>query len=702
MKILYSYFVYFWLFIAAITKGYALRYTYGVALASVTISVISDFCTLSIPFILFHFIRVKSNNFIKSFGASFVLLYLGTYLFDTLLLLGLNARLDLRVISGNGLEWSVALAFLQEKYPALIAFCILFSIASFFKFSHIRSKVSFHRTCIPIIMILCGAAYSNMYSKYSFNPIYLVVSSFQEVQAPLINDYSQLQTAYKKVTSESLDLPLFNKNIILLVVESLSAVDSKRMGGMYDRMPELDELSKKGILFTNFYGNHFNSEGGFISMLCGLPPVTYPGFSALGYRDYPCFSKNLVKQFKNMGFVTEFLTTGPLAYAQKGSFMRNLGFDLVRGRDEVGEFKSAPRYSFASPADELLYAEAFKRIGEYGEKKQKFFLNLFTVSSHRPYQDPRGGEYSVDSVFSYVGLEINKFYTALENSGYLEDGILIVVGDHRRMDIIPDVESNVYGEKAKNWVWLALFGSDVLPGIRVENISQHNLLSRLLKVVNGGEIPSANSVSFTNPWEYNLESRSGIIDLTSKRAIDSKSIDLVNLRNASLYVRKRSIHPCERFERNIQDLDLMDGIHASAHLMQSLETISAEKVYQAEKVQYKSVSEAIAENASRLVPSTIHIQADLMFPSEINGFLNIVGNLPACILVDGKLQAVKEINSPLSALPSSIAILGGYMQHFDFLVEASPITDVAYLDLVLSNGIKSEIDSHYTYHKPLK
>jgi hypothetical protein len=694
IKKIYWFSPFLWLFMAVLVKGFALNHTYGVSSSSVAITVVSDFCILAIPFVVLAFVGARNIKYTWSLSVALVVSYLCIYLLDTLLLLGLNARLDFRSLNSNGLEWSVVFNFLGERYPVTIAFCMLLSALSHISINHSEKKWEPTRTNIAFLIILSGATYSDIYSKYSFKPDYFIYNSSQDLQNLGADNFIQVHGAYEKVISESLDIPAYDKSIILLVVESLSAVDSKRMGGMYDRLPELDELSKKGVIFNNYYGNHFNSEGGFISMLCGVPPVTYPGFSAFGYRDYPCFTNNVLKHLKKDGFITEFLTTGHLSYVRKGAYMKAVGFDLVRGRVEVPEFESAERFSFAAPADSLLYEEALKKVEIYRKQNQKFFLNLFTVSSHRPYLDPRNRSNSIESVFSYVGSEITNFYNQLEKEGFFKEGILVVVGDHRRMDIVPDEEAEKLGEKARNWVWLSLFGDGLGGRVIEQNISQHTLIANILKIGTGGHPKSTASVAYTNPWDLSMKSRSGIIDLNNKRPIDEDHSDLLTLRHAGYYIRSSGKHPCEKFERVVSDFEKVEGIGVNTYAMKSFDSLTMEEILSKPQVRYPSFDHAISDNLGLLFPSIIHIQAEIKFNINRTVFVNLPTKAPSCLFADGKLVAVSdEAGDRLTALPSAINLPGDQIQHLDFIAELSPFSEIPRIEYQGISGSMVGIDS---------
>ncbi|MDH3903456.1 MAG: LTA synthase family protein, partial [Xanthomonadales bacterium] len=278
---------------------------------------------------------------------------------------------------------------------------------------------------------------------------------------------------YRKSSSlrESVTIPDGTKNIVLLIVESFSAADSFLISGLNDRVKRFDQISKDGTLFTNFYSNSHHTEAGMISILVGTPPLPFPGSSRRFSDSYRNLS-SIPKFLKTKGYYTEFLTTGPLSFTNKGKFMRDIGFDVVEGREEVSRFRSAPRFAFDSPADGVLYDEAKERIKALLNSDSPFFLTLLTVSAHRPIMDPLGRENTQENLWDYVDREISLFYRSLRQTKFFDEGILIITGDHRKMFPLQENERLRYGKSADFRVPLLLIGNNVQAGRIDERLFQ--------------------------------------------------------------------------------------------------------------------------------------------------------------------------------------------------------------------------------------
>jgi hypothetical protein len=261
------------------------------------------------------------------------------------------------------------------------------------------------------------------------------------------------------------------------------------------------------------------------------------------------------KSLKTKGYFTEFLTTGPLSFTGKGEFMRDIGFDVVEGREEVPRFRSAPPYAFDSPADGVLYDEAIERIKVLLKSDSPFFLTLLTVSAHRPIMDPLGRENTQDNLWDYVDREISRFYESLRQTKFFDEGLLIITGDHRKMFPIQENERSRYGESAGFRVPLLLIGNNVQAGRIDERLFQtSDIFSHLKAAIHpSGQlsvaaiVPDNYSMLYTDGADYGKFSvfdgegrvyRASVLDQVfhwdSEKPVDSEEIELsVHLQRAT-------------------------------------------------------------------------------------------------------------------------------------------------------------------------
>ena len=273
------------------------------------------------------------------------------------------------------------------------------------------------------------------------------------------------------------------QDVILLVIESLSAIDSHRLWGIENTLPNFDKISEDGLLFKNFFANTRQSEGATIAMFNGISPVPFPGSTYDWYKTFSGFP-SVVRGIREMGFQTKVLGGAPTGFLNYGKYLKAVGFESVVGRDENPVLHKAQRFAFESPADEVLYGEVLKEIAAMREEPRPTFLAVFTCSSHLPWTDPRGRKNSEKNVWNYVDDEFGKFYEQLKQTGFLEHGLLIVLGDHRKRELRTIREIKFLGDISRARIPLLLLGAHIPAGqIDERYFQQADLLSKLDRVL---------------------------------------------------------------------------------------------------------------------------------------------------------------------------------------------------------------------------
>lgn len=327
-------------------------------------------------------------------------------------------------------------------------------------------------------------------------------------------------------------------NLIVVMIESLSSFASNALGGLGDQTPALDALFREGTVFDNFIANDTNTEGGLVALLNAMPALPIIGGGAFPFADYGS-QPSAIPYVHQHGYDSYFLTSGPLRFLHKGKYLTDLGFQHVEGQNEVPRFKSGKRYSFDSVADGVLYEEALARIPALADAPRRFFLVLLTVSGHAPYIDPRTGKGSLRGIFDYETQELAKFHSKLTELGFYNNGVLIVLGDHRAMIPVPDSQWSRWGDSAVARVPLLLIGKGVRKGAIDHRFLQQSDLLRLLPSVISGEGDLSGFAVF--PERGSRYGRSAHVRLAVFDSSDGgRNAGLIGLRGADLEVIGRS------------------------------------------------------------------------------------------------------------------------------------------------------------------
>ena len=211
----------------------------------------------------------------------YIVIFLLTLLFviDAALTLSLDERLIWHDIVRFLPEFGVVWSFLRF---ADYVFIVLFGGAFFLRIPLRRRALSLSILMLllfGIIGLFARTSESDALEEYSYS-----VLNYQRVFPKKQEITSQLHYSEREVEKYTvrynnlplLELPKPFPNIILVIIESLSAVESVKVSGIRNRHIIFDELSEEGTLFNNFFSNYEASEGGIMSLLSGMPPIPFP------------------------------------------------------------------------------------------------------------------------------------------------------------------------------------------------------------------------------------------------------------------------------------------------------------------------------------------------------------------------------------------------------------------------------------------
>ncbi len=283
------------------------------------------------------------------------------------------------------------------------------------------------------------------------------------------------------------DLP----DILIIVSESLSQVDSQRSGGLFDRLPLIDRIQADGTTLTQVVADGANTTDALAALLLGIQPLPAGEAHGNALRRFPAMAyggTNLVAKARQAGYRTGVLTAAPLSFEHNGEWLASMGFDVVIGAESPA-LRGEPRFAFGGLADRSLYRLVVEQLGQ--PRRQPLLLVVLTLSLHRPYLLPerhfeRSGDPLLDQL-AYVDATTAELYSELRESGFFDRGLLLLVGDHRRMAALEPEEASRRQLDAYGRVLACLVGDGVHAGVIDDTLLNQSDLNRYLRlVVRGG------------------------------------------------------------------------------------------------------------------------------------------------------------------------------------------------------------------------
>lgn len=220
-------------------------------------------------------------------------------------------------------------------------------------------------------------------------------------------------------------------NVVLVTIESLSAKYLGSFGDSRGLTPNLDELRKHSLFFSNFYATGTRTDRGLEAITLSIPPT--PGRSIVKRIGRETGYASLGQQFNAKGYDSVFIYGGRGYFDNMNAFFGGNGYRLV-DQGSVPEKEMSFQNAWGM-SDEDLYAQTLKVADADHAAGKPFFLQLMTTSNHRPYTYPNGridipsGD-GREGAVKYTDHAIGQFLAQARQKPWFKQTMFVFVADH--------------------------------------------------------------------------------------------------------------------------------------------------------------------------------------------------------------------------------------------------------------------------------
>ncbi|MBE2189650.1 MAG: sulfatase-like hydrolase/transferase [Candidatus Kapabacteria bacterium] len=218
------------------------------------------------------------------------------------------------------------------------------------------------------------------------------------------------------------------KNVILVIMESMSAAKMGRHGNMNGLTPFLDSISQQGYYFENIYTSGIHTFSGIFSTLFSMPTI---------YRKHP-MKETVIKKYngiatnlKEHGYTTAYFTTHDGQFDNVEGFLRHNDFDyVITEKDFPGhEVKT----NLGVP-DDVMFRYSIANLDLMFNKGKPFFATFMTSSDHGPYFipdyfQPKSKEIKLQSV-EYADWSLRQFIKLASEKEWFDNTLFVFIADH--------------------------------------------------------------------------------------------------------------------------------------------------------------------------------------------------------------------------------------------------------------------------------
>lgn len=312
-------------------------------------------------------------------------------------------------------------------------------------------------------------------------------------------------------------------DIIFIVLESFGNSLVGSLGGDSLTTPNLNRLSKEGILFTNFYASGNRTDKAMPAILNGYP--AQPAVSIMKEPKKTQSLPGLANIFNELGYNTSFWYGGDIDFANFNSFVINSGFKQIITKEN---FNPADYNSKWGVHDHVLFSVLKDSMQN---TREPFLKVVLTLSSHEPFEVPMEPVFSGDeeltkfrnSVF-YTDKSLGSFIDWAKTTDWWKNTLVIMVADHCRRnsnDIL------VYSEEIFRIPMLWIGGALSAHGITIDKTgSQVDIPLTLLRQLGiEGDYPFAKDLLAVESHSfafYTFNEGFGFITDSSKYIYDHK------------------------------------------------------------------------------------------------------------------------------------------------------------------------------------
>ena len=234
------------------------------------------------------------------------------------------------------------------------------------------------------------------------------------------------------------------KNLLFVFLEGFEAIytDENLFPGL---TPNLKALNEEGWQLDNMQqveGSGWTMAG-IVSSLCGTPLLYESSFGG----NEVLFSRMLDKAtclpdvLNDAGYQQIFMGGAALGFANKGSFLREHGFDTTLGRHELVNELADPNYVTGwGLYDDSLFSQALEQFNSLAASEQPFNLTLLTVDTHHPIGEPSASCSEYDQIDNSIlhavhctDYLLGKFLDQVKAHPAYEDTVVVLVSDHLAM-----------------------------------------------------------------------------------------------------------------------------------------------------------------------------------------------------------------------------------------------------------------------------
>lgn len=248
-------------------------------------------------------------------------------------------------------------------------------------------------------------------------------------------------------------------NVVIILMESMSADLTGCLGGKAGLTPTLDSLYHHSLAFSHFYSAGIHTNHGLTATLYSFPALM---FRNLMKGTVTPRREGIPTVLKSKGYHNLFFMTHEAQYDNMNAFFRTNGYDEIYSQEDYP--RSARVNAFGVP-DKFLFSYALPVLRQRAASGKPFFATLLTISNHPPYVVPKAfrkkGRKDEESIVNYADAALGDFLRAAQREPWYKETIFVVLADHGKLVGRPSEDL----PRSFNHIPCFIFGPGVRPRV---------------------------------------------------------------------------------------------------------------------------------------------------------------------------------------------------------------------------------------------
>jgi phosphoglycerol transferase MdoB-like AlkP superfamily enzyme len=263
-------------------------------------------------------------------------------------------------------------------------------------------------------------------------------------------------------------------NIVIILMESMSASFLHSLGQREEVTPTLDSLYHCSWAFTNCYSAGIHTNHGMTASLYSFPALMKRNLmkGTVTPRRH-----GLPSVLKQLGYHNMFFMTHESQYDNMNAFFRTNGYDAVYAQED---YPMSERVNAFGVSDHFLFKYGLQRINEADKQQKPWMATLLTVSNHPPYVipdwfKPKSKDEEMQIV-EYADWCIGDFLAKARREKWYDNTLFVIMADHGK--IVGQVDSEL--PESYNHIPLIIFGPGVEPRLSDQLAMQVDVMPTVL------------------------------------------------------------------------------------------------------------------------------------------------------------------------------------------------------------------------------